>query len=76
MAACSLTSPRFLVLNTRVGKRKWYSKTRFGYARGHEPVRFVENIRSYYKILVWLTSSEAKLMLVENEIHEGGQSAL
>ena len=34
-------------------KRKWYKQTRFGYARGKEPVRYVENIRSYYTILNW-----------------------
>lgn len=38
--------------------RKWYRKTRFGYARGNEVVRYVENIRSYYDILVWLTDRE------------------
>ena len=59
-----------------LSKRKWYRKTRYGYARGHEPVRFVENIRSYRKILVWLTSREAKLMLVKNEITEDEQSSL
>ena len=34
-------------------KRKWYKQTRYGYARGMEPVRYVENIRSYYSILNW-----------------------
>lgn len=34
-------------------QQKWYKKTRYGYARGHEPVRYVENIRSYYDILRW-----------------------
>ena len=34
-------------------QKKWYSQTRHGYARGREPVRYVENIRSYYDILVW-----------------------
>ena len=34
-------------------KRKWYKQTRYGYARGKEPVRYVENIRSYYTILNW-----------------------
>lgn len=34
-------------------KRKWYSQTRHGYARGNEAVRYVENIRSYYDILAW-----------------------
>jgi len=34
-------------------QQKWYSKTKYGYARGSEPVRYVENIRSYYDILRW-----------------------
>ena len=40
-------------------QRKWYSQTRYGYARGHEPVRYVENIRSYYDILRWHLEREA-----------------
>lgn len=39
-------------------KRKWHSQTKHGYARGNETVRYVENIRSYYDILVWLTDRE------------------
>lgn len=39
-------------------QRKWYKKTRYGYARGHEPVHYVENIRSYYDILRWRTERE------------------
>ncbi|MGM0593346.1 MAG: membrane-bound lytic murein transglycosylase MltF [Pseudomonadota bacterium] len=39
-------------------QRKWHSQTRFGYARGNEAVRYVENIRSYYDILVWYTGQE------------------
>jgi membrane-bound lytic murein transglycosylase F len=42
----------------RLSQKKWYSKTRYGYARGREPVRYVENIRSYYDILVWITDRE------------------
>lgn len=34
-------------------QRKWYRQTKYGYARGYEPVRYVENIRSYYDILRW-----------------------
>lgn len=36
-----------------LAKTKWYKKSRYGYARGWEPVRYVENIRSYYDILNW-----------------------
>jgi membrane-bound lytic murein transglycosylase F len=39
-------------------QRKWYSQTRYGYARGYEPVRYVENIRSYYDILRWHIEKE------------------
>ncbi len=34
-------------------QKKWYKTTRHGYARGLEPVKYVENIRSYYDILRW-----------------------
>jgi membrane-bound lytic murein transglycosylase F len=36
-------------------KRKWYKQLKRGYARGNEAVKYTENIRSYYDILVWLT---------------------
>jgi len=39
-------------------QHSWYSKTRHGYARGWEPIMYVENIRNYYDILVWLTKNE------------------
>jgi membrane-bound lytic murein transglycosylase F len=33
-------------------QEKWYTQTRNGYARGREPVRYVDNVRTYYDILV------------------------
>jgi membrane-bound lytic murein transglycosylase F len=36
-------------------QRYWYEQTRYGYARGKETQQYVENIRSYYDILVWRT---------------------
>ena len=42
-----------------LSEHKWYSQTRFGYARGHEPVQFVENIRKYYAMLMHLTHTDA-----------------
>jgi membrane-bound lytic murein transglycosylase F len=38
-------------------QHKYYSKTTHGYARGWEPVAYVENVRNYYDILIWLTST-------------------
>jgi membrane-bound lytic murein transglycosylase F len=35
-----------------LSQRKWFVKTRLGYARGREPVQFVANVRNYYDILV------------------------
>jgi len=41
-----------------LAKREWYSRVKYGYARGWEPVLYVNNIRSYYNILRWITASE------------------
>ena len=40
-----------------LSKKKWFKQTRYGYARGWEPVRYVENIRTYYDVLVWMTET-------------------
>ena len=49
-------------------KRKWYRKTRYGYARGREPVTYVDNIRRYYETLVWLENKKAQdLRLAEQQ---------
>ena len=37
-----------------LSKKKWYEQTKHGYARGREPVTYVQNIRNYYDVLVWL----------------------
>ena len=41
-----------------LSQKKWFQQTRYGYARGREPVRYVDNIRTYYDILVWLTEKK------------------
>ena len=41
-----------------LSKSKWHRKTKYGYARGWEPVTYVRNIRSYYDILVWMDERE------------------
>jgi len=35
-------------------QKKFYKNTKYGYARGSEPVNYVENIRRYYDTLTWL----------------------
>ena len=34
-------------------KRRWYKDTKHGYARGNEPVTYVQNIRHFYNLLNW-----------------------
>jgi membrane-bound lytic murein transglycosylase F len=35
-------------------QKKFYRQTKYGFARGDEPVRYVGNIRRYYDTLIWL----------------------
>lgn len=46
-------------------QKKYYKQTKYGYARGDEPVQYVTNIRRYYDVLVWL-----------DEAHPGNIEAL
>ena len=32
-------------------QKKWYKQTKHGYARGKEPVTYIENVRQYYDLL-------------------------
>ena len=46
--------PFFLQLS----KAKYYKTTKYGYARGWEALKYVQNIRQYYDILVFLDSKD------------------
>ncbi|MGH8194278.1 MAG: membrane-bound lytic murein transglycosylase MltF [Woeseiaceae bacterium] len=41
-----------------LARERWYSRLEHGYARGWEPVLYVNNIRNYYNIIRWITSNE------------------
>jgi len=41
-----------------LAKRRWYERVPYGYARGWEPVLYVNNIRSYYNIMLWMSDEE------------------
>jgi membrane-bound lytic murein transglycosylase F len=41
-------------------KRRWYIKTKYGYARGNEPVIYVQNIRHFYDLLKWSEVSKTR----------------
>lgn len=51
-----------------LSRKKWYKQTKNGYARGVEPVLFVERIRKYYNTLVQLTQPE-----IQHFEHPSGQ---
>jgi len=57
----------------RLAQKQWYSKTRYGYARGGEPVHFVANIRRYYDILTWVTQPQLEgSQVAESDLHTPG----
>lgn len=52
-----------------LSKKKWYSQTKHGYARGYEPVQYVQNIRRFYDLLVW--REQPQRQMPGQESHEG-----
>lgn len=63
--------PKWLDVKQRLpllSEPKWYQQTQYGQARGGEPVQYVENIRGYYDLLVWLTEeNQIKKNAMETE---------
>jgi membrane-bound lytic murein transglycosylase F len=43
-------------------QERYFSETRFGYARGYEAYSYVENIRTFYEILVWMDGRDHPLL--------------
>ncbi|MFC1701945.1 membrane-bound lytic murein transglycosylase MltF [Pseudomonadota bacterium] len=48
-----------------LSQEKWYRQTRYGYARGYEARQYVENIRSYFDILVWLDTRAHPMLITQ-----------
>ena len=46
-----------------LSQEKWHKDLKYGYARGFEARQFVENIRSYYEILIWMETREHPLLI-------------
>ena len=42
----------------QLSKSQYYKTTKYGYARGWEALKYVQNIRQYYDILVFLDSKD------------------
>ncbi len=43
-----------------LSQEKYYKDAKHGYARGREPVTYVENIRTYYNLLSWINLQKAQ----------------
>lgn len=53
-------------------KKKYYKQTRYGYARGNEPVIYVQNIRRYYDVLTWMTQPQVdEQAIAQSELENG-----
>ena len=46
-------------------QREWHSQTRYGYARGGEPVIYVRNIRRYYEMIQYVERSRQQFFQLE-----------
>lgn len=55
-------------------KREWHSKTRYGYARGGEPVIYVRNIRRYYEILSYVDRNQQQFNRLNVRLPDGDDS--
>ena len=53
-----------------LAQREWYTRVPYGYARGWEPVLYVNNIRAYYNIIKWLTENEEQEEVTEEVTEE------
>jgi membrane-bound lytic murein transglycosylase F len=42
-----------------LAQERWYNQAKRGYARGWEPVRFVEQVRSFLAVLEWYGDRQA-----------------
>jgi membrane-bound lytic murein transglycosylase F len=51
-----------------LAKRKYYRTVKHGYARGWEPVKYVQNIRSFYSILAWHEKSEFREISLSSNV--------
>lgn len=51
-----------------LSQKRYYKQTKHGYARGSEPVSYVQNIRRYYDVLVWNDNSNLDLVLESEDM--------
>tara|TARA_B100000446_G_scaffold63460_1_gene60061 strand:- start:4505 stop:5941 length:1437 start_codon:yes stop_codon:yes gene_type:complete len=51
-----------------LSQKRYHKKTKHGYARGSEPVSYVQNIRRYFDVLVWNDSPDYDIELEDENM--------
>merc|ERR1712065_77817 len=51
----------------KLAKRKYYKHLKHGYARGWEPVGYVENIQRYYTLIAWHDTQQNQTVATNNQ---------
>lgn len=51
-------------------QKKWYSQTKHGYARGEEPVHYVQNIRRYFDVLTFTSEQALAQEMAKQQVKE------
>ncbi len=51
----------------KLAKRKYYKHLKHGYARGWEPVGYVENIQRYYTLIAWHDTLQNQTVATNNQ---------
>ena len=51
-------------------RKKWYKKTKYGYARGNEAKRYVENVRRYFDQLIHIFPEAREGPVAKEKIHQ------
>ncbi|PKI17172.1 membrane-bound lytic murein transglycosylase MltF [Colwellia sp. 12G3] len=70
---------RWVEVKTRLPllqQKKYYKNTKHGYARGEEPVHYVDNIRRYYDTLSWLDDKAIEQSTALKLTQDKSQAAL
>jgi membrane-bound lytic murein transglycosylase F len=55
-----------------LAKEKYYKTLKHGYARGAQPVAYVENVRSYYDMLLWEANQARTIVVTTSATPKGG----
>lgn len=56
-------------------QKRYYKHTKYGYARGDEPIHYVENIRRYYDTLTWMDQKQQEELKLQAAVELSPQTS-